>query len=156
MTYVFDTSALSVLFRNYYRGRFRTLWANFDAIVDEGRIVSTREVAREIKDSSLEDLREWTKVHEGLFTTPTAAEGSFVAEIFSVRHFQQNIKEKKLYKGGKNADPFVIAKAVVVGASVVTMESLRPNAAGIPNIGDHFEIPCLTLEGFMETEEWQF
>lgn len=156
MTYVFDTSALSVLFKNYYRGRFRTLWANFDAIVDEGRIISTREVAREIKDSSLEDLREWTKVHEALFTTPTAPEGSFVAEIFSVRHFQQNIEEKKLYKGGKNADPFVIAKAAVVGASVVTMESLRPNAARIPNICDHFEIPCLTLEGFMEAEEWQF
>lgn len=156
MTYGFDTSALSALFRNFYRGRFPSLWVNFDALVEEGRILSTREVAREIKDSALENLREWAKAHETVFATPTATEGAFVARIYSVKHFQHNIEQRKLLMGGKNADPFVIAKAAVADASVVTMEVLRPNAARIPNICEHFGVPCLTLEGFMENEDWEF
>ena len=156
MTYVFDTSALSALFRNFYRGRFPSLWENFDALVEESRILSTREVAREIKDGPLENLRDWAKAHETLFATPTAAEGAFVTRIYRVQHFQQNIEQRKLYKGGKNADPFVIARAAVADASVVTMEALRPNAARIPNICERFGVPPLTLEGFMENEGWEF
>ena len=59
-------------------------------------------------------------------------------------------------KGGKNADPFVIAKAAVIGGTVVTMESEKPNSAKIPNICKHFEVPCVTLEAFMENEGWEF
>jgi hypothetical protein len=40
--------------------------------------------------------------------------------------------------------------------TVVTMETLRPDAARIPNICEHFKVPCLSLEGFMEKESWQF
>lgn len=36
------------------------------------------------------------------------------------------------------------------------MELLKPNAAKIPNICDHFKIPCMTLEQFMEAEGWVF
>jgi len=56
MSYVFDNSPLSALFRNYYRGVFRTLWQGFDALVDDGHILSTREVLREIEESSIEPL----------------------------------------------------------------------------------------------------
>jgi hypothetical protein len=33
MSYVFDNSPLSALFRNYYRKAFPTLWARFDKLV---------------------------------------------------------------------------------------------------------------------------
>lgn len=59
-------------------------------------------------------------------------------------------------RGGRNADPFVIAKAGVEGHTVVTMELFKPNAAKIPNICQHFTVKCLTLEGFMEEEGWEF
>ena len=36
--YVFDTSPLSTLFRNYYRKRFPSLWASFDGLVVDGHI----------------------------------------------------------------------------------------------------------------------
>lgn len=77
-------------------------------------------------------------------------------ENYSVSHFQQNIEQQKLLKGGKNADPFVIAKAAVDGRAVVTMELFKPNAAKIPNICAHFAITCLSLEQFMEEEGWEF
>ena len=90
------------------------------------------------------------------FATPTAAEGAYVGGIYRVAHFQQNIEQQKLLKGGKNADPFVIARAGVEQKAVVTMELLKPNAAKIPNICQHFGVRCLTLEDFMIEQNWQF
>ena len=156
MTYVFDNSPLSTLFKNYYRRRFPTLWQHFDELVDNGDIVSTREVRREIEDGAVESLREWAEQNGEFFTMPNAEEGAFVGRIYSVQHFQQNIERRKLLRGGRNADPFVIAKAAVTERTVVTMEQRQPNAVKIPNICDHFGIPCMTLEEFMETEGWEF
>ncbi len=156
MTYVFDNSPLSALFRNYYRGTFPTLWQHFDDLVTNGDIISTREVHREIDDGPDGNLRDWAARNNELFTIPNAEEGAIVAQIFSVPHFQQNIERQKMLKGGRNADPFVIAKAAVNVLTVVTMEQLRPNAVKIPNICDHFNIPWVSLEGFMEAEDWEF
>lgn len=154
--YVFDNSPLSVLFRNYYRSRFPSLWDRFDALVADGRIVSTREVYREAWDSSLENLRKWADVHKPVFHIPTADEGAFVGQIYTVRHFQQNIEQKKLLLGGRNADPFVIAKAATERRCVVTMEQYKKNGVKIPNICEHFGVDCLSLEAFMEREGWEF
>jgi hypothetical protein len=156
MSYVFDNSPLSVLFKNFYRNTFRTLWENFDALVADGRIVSTREALREIEDGAPENLLAWAKDHTELFAIPTPAEARFVAGIYTVTHFQQNIEQQKLLKGGNNADPFVIAKAAIEDRAVVTMEEFKPNAAKIPNICRHFNVKCLSLQRFMEEEGWAF
>lgn len=79
-----------------------------------------------------------------------------VSKIFAVHHFQQNIEMQKLLKGGLNADPFVIARAMAEGKTVVTMEQLKPNAVKIPNICNHFKVRWLNLEGFMEEQGWSF
>jgi len=156
LSYIFDTSAFSQLFRNYYRGRFPTLWGQFDSLVQAGSITATREVAREIEDGPVATLRDWAKGQKPLFPSPAAEEGAFVSKIFAVRHFQQVIEQKKLLKGGKNADPFVIARAAVLEATVVTIEGKPKNGAKIPNICEHFKIDCVSLEGFMEREDWSF
>jgi Domain of unknown function (DUF4411) len=156
MSYVFDNSPFSTLFKTFYRSRFPSLWVRFDHLVANGQIVSTREVLREIEDGATESLRDWAAQRQELFTTPTAAEGAFVTRIYAIPHFQQNIEQQKILKGGRNADPFVIAKAAVEHGTVVTMELLRPNAARIPNICRRFNIRCLSLEEFMEREGWQF
>jgi hypothetical protein len=63
MSYVFDNSPLSVLFKNYYRKTFRSLWEQFDGLVADGRIVSTREALREIEDGAPDDLVTWAAQH---------------------------------------------------------------------------------------------
>ena len=153
--YVFDTSPLSSLFKHFYRSRFPTLWEQFDALVVDGSVTSTREVARELDRYAQAD-QQWMKANRSIFTTPTAGEGEFVREIYRVRHFRHNIEMKKIQKGGLNADPFVIAKAAVNRGTVVTLESETPNAAKIPNICRHFDVRCMNLEKFMEREGWQF
>ena|SRR5208337_1571608 len=156
MSYVFDNSPLSVLFKNFYRKTFPTLWERFDELIADGRLVSTREVLREVADGPSEALREWAAQNQNLFATPVGAEGAFVAKIYTVTHFQQNIELQKILKGGKNADPFVIAKAAVEDRTVVTMEQLKPNGVKIPNICKHFRVKCLSLQDFMEEEGWTF
>ena len=96
---------------------------------------------------------------EGNTVVVSAAAGSvgaFVGQIYSVAHFQANIEKQKLFKGGRNADAFIVARAFAVGGTVVTMERLKANAAKVPNICEHFKIPYLDLEGFMEREGWEF
>lgn len=154
--YVFDNSPLSHLFKNYYRGRFPTLWQHFDELVSEKAIVSTREVRRELEDFSSPGLEEWLDDNRSIFETPTVEEAHFVARIFANPHFQQNIERQKLLRGGKNADPFVIARAAIENRTVVTLEGRRPNAVKIPNICDYFDVDCIDLEEFMEREEWSF
>lgn len=157
MSYVFDTSPFSTLFRNYYRNVFRSLWRDFDQLVAAGEILSTREVRREIDVGPVPALRQWAKDHADLFPAPDATEAVFVARIFrEVPHFQNNIETRKLLAGGLVADPFVIARAQVTGSTLVTMETLKPNAADIPNICAHYRIPWLSLEEFMEAEGWSF
>jgi hypothetical protein len=54
------------------------------------------------------------------------------------------------------ADPFVIACAKIHDGTVVTEEQFKPNAAKIPNVCQHFNIPCVDLEGFMKQQAWSF
>ncbi|MFN4140514.1 PIN domain-containing protein [Aestuariivirga sp.] len=154
--YVFDTSPLSALFKNYYPARFPSLWTKFDGLVTSGAVVSTRECFRELVDGPVESAVQWASDNKHIFATPVADEGKFVAQIYGVPHFQQNIEAQKILKGGKNADPFIIAKAAVEKRSVVTMEQFKTNAAKIPNICKHFGVSCLSLEEFMEAEGWKF
>ncbi len=155
MIYVFDSSSLIVLFRHYYPNRFPSLWKKFDALVDEKRIVSTREVLNEFKIHE-DRLLDWANNHRNLFPQPTVAELEFVAEIFKVTHFQTLIRKKERLQGTPVADPFVIAKAQVENGCVVTEESLKTNAAKIPNVCKHFNMFCINLETFMERENWKF
>lgn len=155
MVYILDTSFIIQLHENYYRENFVTLWGLFDEMLAAGQFSSTREVRRELEEQS-DVATKWAEANIDLFTTPTAEEGRFVANIYAVKHFQQNIELKKILKGGKNADPFVIARAAVLNGTVLTMEQLKPNAAKIPNICDHFKLPCMDFRGFMTAEKWSF
>jgi len=154
--YVFDSSPLIDLFRHYYPDRFPSLWESFDALVSEHRIISVREVRRELEGRG-DRLSDWVKGNTQLFPIPTTSELDLVTEIFKIAHFQALVRKKERLNGKPVADPFVIAKAYSLEEGcVVTQEVKKPNAARIPNVCEHFHIPCLNLEAFMENEEWRF
>ena len=155
MNHVFDASSLSQL-NAYYPDIFKTFWTGFDAMAASGGVISTREVRAEVERSDKDHTKAWVKANGGLFTTPTAPEMAFVAQIFAVRHFQALIGPKALLRGTPVADPFVIACAKVKGGVVVTQEKAKPNAARMPNVCAHFGVPCMDLEGFMRDQNWSF
>ena len=156
MRYVFDSDSLIDLFRHYYPERFPTLWEKFDVLVSAGKLLSVREVFNEI-GSKEDSLANWAKQNTNiLFLESTTEELKFVSEIFQVRHFQAMIRKQERLKGKPVADPFVIARAKISGACVVTQEKNTEKASKIPNVCEYFKIPCINLEGFMEKENWTF
>lgn len=155
MIYIFDSGPLINLFRYYYPERFPSLWESFNDLVAERRIISVREVKNELIEYG-DSLSLWVKEHSECFHTPTNDELYFVAEIFRIPHFQALIRKKERLQGRPVADPFVIAKAKCEGGCVVTLETHTKGAAKIPNVCEHFGIPCLNLEDFMEKENWSF
>jgi hypothetical protein len=156
MKYVFDSDSLINLFRHYYPERFPTLWEKFNTLVSERELTSVREVFKEI-GSSEDPLGTWAKEQKNvLFLESTVEELEFVAKIFQVQHFQAMIRKQERLKGKPVADPFVIARAKISGACVVTQEKKTENAAKIPNVCDYFGICWINLEGFMKEENWIF
>lgn len=157
MIYVFDNNSLSKL-KHFYPNVFRSLWEGLDALVQSGELISTKEVLNEMERGSPNThVNSWLKDRKHLFTTPDATELSIVAQILSIPHFQNLIGETQRLKGTPVADPFVIACAIARGGTVVTEELYKPNAAKIPNVCEHFgNVPCITLEEFMESQNWGF
>jgi hypothetical protein len=156
MIYVFDTSSLSNL-KHFYPQVFTTIWQELDRMVQAGEVISTKEVWNEMqRGNAAQHTNDWLKLRKGIFTTPGPDELRFVAEILAIPHFQALIGERQRLMGTPVADPFVIACAKVKGGTVVTEEQLKPNAAKIPNVCAHFNIPCMNLEQFMRQQGWQF
>lgn len=156
MKYVFDTNSFRVL-ENYYPERFPTFWDNFNGAVETGTVVSVREVYNEVENLVRPEwLLEWAKQHRAIFLKPGSAETEFVAEIFRVPHFRTLVGATQVLRGSTVADPFIIAAARVLEGCVVTEEALKPNAAKIPNICQHFGIECTNMEGFLDRMGWRF
>lgn len=156
MIYVFDTSSFRVL-GNYYPEQFPSFWEMFNDLVSDGRIVSVREVLNELElQSTKAHLDEWVQKNKTVFLPPSAAETEFVSEIFEVTHFRQLVSTGNVLKGRPVADPFVVAAANARGACAVTEESMRENAAKIPNVCNHFGVEWTNVEGLMKREGWAF
>jgi hypothetical protein len=156
MIYVFDTNSFIVT-SHYFPSRFPTFWRKFDNLVSDGRIISVREVFKELDCvAARSNLLKWAHENKELFIPPCPEETRFVRELFTNPHFQQLISAKQRLKSSPVADPFVIASAFVRKACVVTEEKLKENAAKIPNICAHYKIACMSIETFMENEGWSF
>jgi hypothetical protein len=156
MVYVFDTSCFIIL-KSYFPTQFPSFWDKFDDFVEKGKIISVREVSRELETHSKRSfLEEWIKKNKAIFKIPNAEEMNFVKQIFQIQHFQYLIKRKSILSGTPTADPFVIASAKVHNGCVVTEEEFKENGAKIPNVCQHFGVDCTNLEGFLDREGWRF
>ncbi len=157
MIYVFDNSSLSNL-KHFFPEVFKSVWIGLDDLIASDQLISTKEVWRELQNGNpTGHVNDWLKQRKHIFSTPTNEELRFVAEIFRIRHFQTLIGEKQRLKGTPVADPFVIACAKArANGVVVTDESRKQNAARIPNVCEHFGIPCINLREFMQQQNWKF
>ncbi len=156
MIFVFDTSAFIVT-GHYFPSRFPSFWQKLDDLVASGLLVSVKEVRRELdKEATRDHLKAWITRNSRIFVAPDEDQASFVAEIFRVPHFRQLVGDRAILNGTPAADPFVIASAHAHEACVVTEEKLRPNAAKIPNVCEHFHVACTDTEGFMAQLGWSF
>ncbi len=157
MKYIFDTNTLSAIFKHYFFDSFPTFWDKFNQKITSQDVCSVREVYNEIKGFKRGDiLEDWIKSRKDFFQEPSVDELKFITEIYTVNHFKFNLEKIKLLKGGAFADPFIIAKAKIENATIVTEEKYKENAAKIPNICNHFSVEFTNLKGFLKFENWVF
>lgn len=156
VVYLIDTSSIRC-WSNYYPEAFHSFWDDLATLVQHGRLLSVREVYRELQVQNTSDhVAAWAEQNRRVFTSPTQDEMAAVADILAVPHFQQVISERQRLRGGPVADPWLIARAMVSDGCVVTEEGLKPNAAKIPNICTHFGIRYTNWGGVLRNERWRY
>ena len=146
--YAIDACSLINAAKNYSFKKitFNPIWEKVADMIEEGTLISTIEVRDELKD---DDLVEWCKHHSSLFLPLTEDVQKKVVDI--LQEFPTMIKMKSI--SNSNADPFLIATALIEGATIVSDERFGDESSGdfrIPNICKKYGIDCITLNGFMD------
>ena len=156
MKYVIDTCSLRV-FNSYYPGRFPSIWEHLQEAVDEGTILSVKEVKRELSGLGVKPwLNEWAKENVAIFHPPSEAEAEFIADMFKVTHYRRLIGQRQALSGQPVADPYLIAAAACNEYTVVSEEEPKPNSAKIPIVCKSYGVPCINLDTFMGQMKWSY
>ena len=152
MKYVIDTNALRTFFRFYYREVTPDLYKNFDKMIDSKELISVKEVYNEMERQHQKDsdvLKELKNIKH-IFLEPTNEEEiNIIQDIYKNINFQHNIKEKNILEGKPVADAFLVAKAKIENAVLITSENFSPNAAKIPNMCEKYSIKYINYEKFL-------
>jgi hypothetical protein len=127
MAFCIDSSGwLDGWTRNYPPDVFPTLWRKIEELIDAKEIIASEEVYVELAKKD-DDLHDWIQGRKSMLVPPDEEIQTKVADLLG--------KYPRLVdtlKGRSQADPFVIATAVVFGAVVVTGE--LPGTAQKPRI----------------------
>jgi predicted nucleic acid-binding protein len=154
--YVVDTNVFISL-GLYYPKRFPTIWNRISSLADSGKLLSVREVRREIETNcSSEHVLNWVDQYRHIFKIPTNEECRIVSEIFQKAQYIGFVKRSNILKGMPVADPFIIAAAKLRNFYVVTQESNKPKGARIPTACKDFGVGCIDLERFLEREKLEY
>ncbi|MFN7970975.1 MAG: DUF4411 family protein [Acidobacteriota bacterium] len=151
--YCIDTSALLQAYADYPQDAFPGLWEQLDALIGEGRLVSSIEVFEELKRHEGDAMHTWAKARKAVFLE-LSEDIQRVVQSLMVAH--PELAKHRL--NAHRADPFVIATAKVRGATVVTNEqrdgsSRRPK---IPLVCDGLGISCVRFSAVIRVEGWVF
>ncbi|MBL7214087.1 MAG: DUF4411 family protein [Phycisphaerae bacterium] len=142
--YCLDANILITAWHGYYSPEIApSYWDWLAERAREGRIFCTEIVKEEIKNKD-DDLAEWIKIHPELIRNISDEQrGEEIQE--KVRKIMSECPELVNFRKQKSeGDPFVIAHAWAVGATVVTKENkLGPNnpRMNIPDVCEHFSVP---------------
>jgi len=150
--YVIDTGPI-IDFKHYYEDIFVSLWDRFEELVEDGIIISSIEVYRELKKRD-DDAAQIAEKYKQIFLKPEVEEQNYVREILS--NHRELVRFRNIAGGAPVADPFLIAQAICNKATLITTEKLKPNAHNVPNICEEYGIQYLNLKNFFIQENWKF
>lgn len=150
MQYCLDSNTLIEAKNIHYGMDFcPAFWDIIEKETKTGRLFSISMVADELIKGN-DELTEWAKVRKGgVFFIDTDDEDTQKAFVKIADYIWKNYSEEEASKFLDVADPWLIAKCMTSGATLVTKEVLAPHAkkVKIPNICKEFGIP------YMQTHE---
>jgi len=154
MVYVLDTNIFRKLLEHFpKKGKyFEAVWEKIDAEIENGTIVSVDECYNEIAKHYSEDSAsfKWIKERKTLFLNPTNEESLIIKDLFQNSKMQESIHTKNIMENRPSADPYLVAKAKALNATVVTQEEYKPHSARVPNICENLDVKCISYDDFME------
>lgn len=152
MRYLLDANTY-IQAKNQYYGMdiCPAYWEWLDIQFQQGIIASVDMIGRELKDGN-DELAEWVKARPDHFIKnddqDTQVVFSNLVQTIMVGDYNPGNRDNFLSKG----DPWIIAKAKVLGATVVTHEAIvatNTKKVKIPNICQQIEVPCLNTFQFL-------
>jgi hypothetical protein len=165
VVYCVDSSALIDLRIDYPRKTFVTLWQKISDLVAANRLITPRQVWREVKKD--DELPLWVKNNRGMFVRLSQNAVVIAAEI--IAQFEGLVDTDK---ETPDADPFLIVLAIdrereqkdlFAPHRHVVLTCEKPSRGGRPKIPDvckHYGIEVLAganaLTEFFAKEEWVF
>lgn len=139
--YVIDACSLINAAKNYNMSKkvFAQIWETLDRMIEEGDLISNSEVLDELKD---DDILAWGKSHREAFLPLTCEIQKKTTELLAKHPDMIKITSK----GNSNADPFIIATAILEDGIVVTDEK----GGGIPRICELEGVDSMNLRAFLD------
>jgi hypothetical protein len=152
--YCLDTSStIEWYVRRYPPSILPTLPRRVEALVAEGRLRSPRSVLDELNRID-DDCCKWAKAQADLFLEETADVQRVVRQLMAAHH-----NPAKPQKGINGADPFVIARAKVMGAHCMVVADEHAGTEEnrkIPFVCKVEGVTCITFQQLMLAEGWTF
>lgn len=154
MIYVIDTCVFRKLLEHLPKkgNYFEKVWKKFENGIITKNYISVDECFNEL-DKHYDDKSvnlQWLKKHKDMFLPPTNEESLIIKEIFTSAKMRESIHTKNILDNRPSADVFLAAKAKVLNAIVVTVESYKPNSAQLPNICERIGVQFISYDDFME------
>lgn len=153
--YCFDTSSLVHAWRRAYPPkRFGGLWAAFDRLIDDGRMIASVEVFNELKKKD-DDVFEWAKNRKELMFLEIGDE--IQVRIGRIMAVYPRLVDTKTGKSG--GDPFVIAQAMIQEPfhTIVTEEQGGSfKSPKIPYVCIKEGVRHINLLTLIDEEDWSF
>jgi len=153
--YSFDSDSFISAWRIYYSiTSFPGVWECFDQLITNRRVRCAEQIVGEIERGG-DELWEWVAQRRKKLSYPT--DDAVQKAERQILRTHPNLVEPN----GKSAgDPWVIALAIVMGASVVTFEvpitDPRSTKVKIPNVCRAYNIPCINVFEVIRREGWRF
>jgi hypothetical protein len=151
--YSFDTSSILNGRRDLLPPAvFSTLWANIEAMVDNGTVRAV-DIVRDELGKRDDDAYTWAKQQSTLFVPLETEIQQATSQVL-----QSHPKLMSIGGGRNGADPFVIGLAIARQGVVVTEETLsgRLDKPRIPDVCNALRMPWLNLVGFVTHQGWRF
>ncbi len=150
--YCVDSDSMIELADRYPRRTFRGLWASMETLCTAGSLRSSDEVLAELRKKD-DDLYRWARERKELWVPSDASIQQRVTEV--VGRFKNWVNP---LTGKNRADPFVLAVALQLGASVVTQENPtgRPGGPKLPDVCQAYGLRAMKLLDMITEQRWTF
>ena len=157
MIYVLDTNIIRTLLRFFPKKgkRYEEVWMKIDEKINTGVLISVDECYNELIKQFSDQTEEykWFHGHKKMFLNPDNEESLIIKQLLTNPKMRETFHQKNILENRPSADVYLAAKAKVLGATIVTEETFRPNSAQLPNLCKELNVACISYDDFMAALE---